>query len=142
VHTYHYTPAINLLYGVRASIREIIDEDLSKVIERHQNAKHYLVKRIQNIGLKLLIQESNNLLAGITAVQIPDDIDGNSVIQSMYKEDDILIGGSLLGSDPNVPKFWRIGYLGVNADLKKIDQTIESLQKALQRQRYKIKAHL
>nr|XP_027204239.1 serine--pyruvate aminotransferase, mitochondrial-like [Dermatophagoides pteronyssinus] len=142
VHTYHYTPAINLLYGIHTAIREIINEDLSKVIERHQKAKHYLEKQIQNIGLKLLIQESENRLAGITSVLIPDDIDGNMLIQFMYTKHDILIGGSLLASDPNVPKFWRIGYLGVNADRKKINQTIESLQDALQQQRNKFKAHL
>ncbi|KAH7643592.1 aminotransferase-like protein [Dermatophagoides farinae] len=142
VHTYHYTPAINLLYGLRASIREIINEDLANVIARHQKAKHYLEKRIQNVGLKLLVQESDNRLAGITSVLIPDDIDGNRVIQFMYKKHDILIGGSLLATDPKVPKFWRIGYLGVNADLEKIDRTIESLQEAIQKQRNKFKAHL
>lgn len=140
VYTYHYTPAINLMYGLKASIYLIMNEGIENVIQRHKKVQKYLEKRLNDIGLKCLVEEPRNRLSGITSVLIPEHINGKQVIKFIYDKYDILISGSLFpDNDKSRPKFWRIGYLGVNAQKTNIDRVIDALREALQAQ---LKAHL
>uniref|UniRef100_A0A834R9I0 Alanine--glyoxylate aminotransferase n=1 Tax=Sarcoptes scabiei TaxID=52283 RepID=A0A834R9I0_SARSC len=141
--TYHYTPAINLLFGLRAAIVAVIDESLKSIVRRHRNVRDCLENELQKLDLKFLIENPSNRSAGITSVLIPNDIDGSKVMESLSKNDNILIGGSLLrpNSAANIPKFWRFGYLGVNADCRKIKLLVRGLRNALIDQR-KLRAHL
>lgn len=139
VYTYHYTPAVNLMYGLKASIQLIKDEGIENVIQRHITVQKYFEQRLEAIGLKCLVEEPKNRLAGITSVLIPKHINGMQVIKFMYDKYDILISGSLFSADDKLrPKFWRIGYLGVNAQKANIDRVINALQEAIRAQ---LKAH-
>lgn len=93
------------------------------------------------LGLQLLVPQAEHRLPGIVAVLIPDDIDGGQVISYLYDRHDILISGSLIPASATVPRFWRIGYLGVNANLVAVGRLVAALKEALAHQR-KLKAHL
>lgn len=131
-YAYHYTPAINLLFGLHEAIKLVAKEGLENVVARHQKMKRYLVEEIHKLDLNLLLENPEDLLAGITAVIVPEDIDGSLFIKYLSEKFDILIGGSLLrASGHECPKYWRIGYLGMNAYKDKIDRLIAALKQAL-----------
>lgn len=95
----------------------------------------------EELGLRILIPVAEHRLPGLVSVLIPKDIDGRKVINYLYEEHDILIGGSLIPASSTVPQFWRIGYLGVNANLKAVGRTVAAFKEALVDQR-KLKSHL
>lgn len=104
--------------------------------------KAVLEKALEDeLGLRLLVPEAEHRLPGIVSVLMPEDIDGGKVITYLYEEHDILIGGSLIPASSTVPKFWRMGYLGVNASLSAVRRLVTALKEALADQR-KLKSHL
>lgn len=136
VYAYHYTPAINLLYGLHEAIKLVAEEGLENVVERHQQMRKYLITELGKLGLRLLIERPEDRLAGITAVMVPDDIDGPKLMSDLSNNFNILIGGSLLRRPgQQEAKFWRIGYLGMNAHQDKIDRLLSALKQALLAQR-------
>lgn len=142
VYQYHYTHATNLLFGLRAAIEDVVSEGLESVVERHANVKSVLEQALQDeLRLQLLVPQAEHRLPGIVAVLIPEDIDGVKVISYLYEKHDILISGSLIPASSTVPRFWRIGYLGVNANLVAVGRLVTALKEALADQR-KLKSHL
>lgn len=135
VYLYHYTHAINLLYALREAIALVVEEGIENIVQRHLNAKLQLESMITQLGLEFLVPNPNHRLPGIIAVLVPKDIDGGQLIDHLYKQNDILIGGSLLAPSAIISKFWRLGFLGVNADSTKIVKLCTALSDALQHQR-------
>ena len=135
IYAYHYTHAINLLYGLREAIQLVLEQGIENIIKRHRVAKAHLENRLLEIGLECLIPRPCRRLPGIMSVIIPDGIDGARVMTYLYNRHRISIGGSLLAASLGLPRFWRIGYLGVNADVAKVDRTIDALQEAIFEQR-------
>lgn len=136
-YSYHYTHAINLLYGLHEAIRLVIQEGLTNIVDRHEQAKSYLEQSLLNscLNLKFLIPNPEHRLAGILSVIIPSDIDGAALIKHLDREHNIQIGGSLLANIASFPKVWRLGYLGVNADKRKIDILVRAFKQAILAQR-------
>lgn len=131
---YHYTHAINLLYGLREAIALVVEEGLNNVVQRHIQAREYFEMRLKQMRLAFLVDQSKHRLPGIMSVVIPENIDGAKVMSYLYEKYDILIGGSLLAANLGLPAFWRLGYLGVNANAKQIDKLCEALRETLQQQ--------
>jgi alanine-glyoxylate transaminase/serine-glyoxylate transaminase/serine-pyruvate transaminase len=62
-------------------------------------------------GLELLADPAYQL-APLTAVRVPEGVDGKLVQTRMLREHGIEIGGGL---GPSAPPIWRIGLMGHNA---------------------------
>ncbi|KAI2806399.1 hypothetical protein BLOT_008355 [Blomia tropicalis] len=131
---YHYTPAINTLFGLREAIAMVIEEGIDQLVRRHQKSQILFESMLQQMGLSFYINQANHRLSAIISVLVPNDIDAVRVMRYLDEEHKILIGGPLL-VDSNVPKFWRIGFLGTNANPKSISRTCQALSKALSKQR-------
>ena len=76
--------------------------------------------QLRSRGLELLADPEYQL-AQLTAVRVPDGVDGKEVQGRVLKEHDIEIGGGL---GPDAPAIWRLGLMGHNARREAADQVL------------------
>ncbi|MDI9349770.1 MAG: aminotransferase class V-fold PLP-dependent enzyme [Candidatus Symbiobacter sp.] len=104
-----YTFPTPLLYGLREALAMIEEEGLDNVIARHQFLASGVRAAVAAWGLKLCAQshacESNT----ISAVMVPDGIDGTKIAHRAYNRYNCSLG---LGLNRLAGKLFRIGHLG------------------------------
>lgn len=124
---YHHTAPINMLYGLYQSLFLILDEGPDKVYARHLENHHALVKGLEDLGLKMLVEPSYRLPM-LNAIHVPDGIDekeGRKVLLEKYK---IEIGAGL---GPLAGKIWRIGLMGHTARAENVERLLQALKAVL-----------
>jgi alanine-glyoxylate transaminase/serine-glyoxylate transaminase/serine-pyruvate transaminase len=109
-----YTPATNLLYGLRAALGLLESEGLANVYARH--ARHAEATRlaVQGWELEVLALNPAEYSKTLTAVLLPEGIDADKVRQTILDRYDMSLGtglGRLAG------QVFRIGHLGSTNDL-------------------------
>ncbi|PRX97287.1 pyridoxal-phosphate-dependent aminotransferase family protein [Allonocardiopsis opalescens] len=109
-----YTPATNLLYGLREALRMLREEGLPKVYARH--ARHAAATRaaVRGWGLEVLCADEREHSGSLTAVLVPEGHDADKVRALILDRFDMSLGtglGRLAG------RVFRIGHLGHFNDL-------------------------
>ena len=110
-----YTPATNLLYGLREALRMLLDEEgLEAVFARHQRHAEATRRAVRGWGLEVLALDPREYSASLTAVLLPAGHDADRVRKVILEAFDMSLGtglGKLAG------KLFRIGHLGDFNDL-------------------------
>ena len=96
-------------------------------LELHGRARLKRYPEAGSRGLELLA-DAEHRLAPLTAVRVPDGVDGKAVQGRLLHEHGIEIGGGL---GPDAPAMWRIGLMGQNATTETADRVLEALDAAL-----------
>jgi alanine-glyoxylate transaminase/serine-glyoxylate transaminase/serine-pyruvate transaminase len=125
--TYHHTAPILHIYALHEALRGVLDEGLENRFERHADAGGYLQEQVRSRGLELLADPEYQL-AQLTAVCVPEGVDGKDVQGRVLKEHDVEIGGGL---GPDAPPIWRLGLMGHNARRDAADQVLAALDAVL-----------
>ena len=125
--TYHHTAPILHIYALHEALRGVLDEGLDNRFQRHADAGGYLQEQIRSRGLELLA-DPDYQLAQLTAVCVPEGVDGKEVQGRVLKEHDVEIGGGL---GPDAPPIWRLGLMGHNARRDAADQVLAALDAVL-----------
>ena len=125
--TYHHTAPILSIYALHEALRGVLREGLVERWARHAEAARYLRDGIESRGLDLLAEPWHRL-APLTAVRVPDGVDGKGVQARMLREHGIEIGGGL---GPDAPAMWRIGLMGQNASKETADRVLAALDAAV-----------
>ena len=110
-----YTPATNLLYGLRESLTMLLDEEgLDAVFARHQRHAEATRRAVRAWGLEVLALDPREYSASLTAVLVPAGHDADHVRKIILEAFDMSLGTGLgkLGG-----KVFRIGHLGDFNDL-------------------------
>ena len=123
---YHHTTPVLNVYALHEALREVALEGLDARWARHMDAGRYLQDEVRSRGLELLA-DPDHQLPQLTAVKVPDGVDGKAVAGRLLHEHGIEIGGGLAGAPP----MWRIGLMGVNADRAVADRVLEALDAVL-----------
>ena len=110
-----YTPATNLLYGLREALSMLLDEEgLEAVFARHQRHGEATRRAVRAWGLEVLAQDPREYSGSLTAVLLPAGHDADRVRKTILEAFDMSLGtglGKLAG------KVFRIGHLGDFNDL-------------------------
>jgi alanine-glyoxylate transaminase / serine-glyoxylate transaminase / serine-pyruvate transaminase len=109
-----YTPATNLLYGLREAIAMLEEEGLENVFARHQRHAEATRRAVRAWGLEVLATNPAEYSASLTAVLMPAGQDADRVRKVILEAFDMSLGtglGKLAG------KVFRIGHLGDFNDL-------------------------
>jgi len=109
-----YTPATNLLFGLRESLRMLHEEGLDNVFARHRRHGEATRRAVTGWGLEVLCADPREYSASLTAVLMPEGVDADRVRQIVLQRFDMSLGtglGKLQG------KIFRIGHLGHFNDL-------------------------
>ena len=113
-----YTPATNLLYGLREALRMLLEEEgLENVFARHQRHAEATRRAVRAWGLEVLARNPAEYSASLTAVLMPAGHDADRVRKLILENFDMSLGtglGKLAG------KVFRIGHLGDFNDLSLI----------------------
>ncbi|KAF4666740.1 hypothetical protein FOZ61_009317 [Perkinsus olseni] len=128
---YHHTAPISMIYAMRAALQLVAEEGLEKAWARHQANADYLVAELKKLGLEVMVKDEDIRLPSLTAVMIPQGVDGRAVVVYMREKFNIEIGlalGELAG------KVWRIGLMGYNSRREIAKACVAALAEALQAQ--------
>ncbi|MBJ7328781.1 MAG: alanine--glyoxylate aminotransferase family protein [Solirubrobacteraceae bacterium] len=112
---YHHTAPTNMNVALREALRiAVVDDWLPNRWERHRRAHEALCDGFATLGFPRLAP-ADETLHPLLAVRVPDDIDEAAVRRALLLEHDIEISGGL---GPLAGKLWRIGVMGVGAQLE------------------------
>lgn len=104
-----YTPATNLLFGLREALTMLLEEGLANVFERHRRLAEATRQAVQAWNLELLCQNPGEFSNSLTAVLMPDGHDEVRFRKVVLDRFDMSLGSGL-GKVKN--KVFRIGHLG------------------------------
>jgi alanine-glyoxylate transaminase/serine-glyoxylate transaminase/serine-pyruvate transaminase len=110
-----YTPATNLLYGLREALKMLLDEEgLDAVFARHQRHAEATRRAVRAWGLEIFALDPREYSASLTGVLMPAGHDADRVRKVILEAFDLSLGTGLtkLGG-----KMFRIGHLGDFNDL-------------------------
>ena len=108
----------------------MLDEGLAARWRRHARAGRFLQDALTVRAVELLA-DPRHQLAPLTAVRVPEGVDGKRVQTAMLREYGIEIGGGL---GPDAPAIWRIGLMGENASVTTAERVLEALDAVLEDQ--------
>ncbi|OGA12449.1 MAG: serine--glyoxylate aminotransferase [Betaproteobacteria bacterium RIFCSPHIGHO2_12_FULL_69_13] len=109
-----YTPATNLLYGLREALAMLEEEGLENVFARHARHAEAARRAVRAWGLEVLALDPREYSASLTAVLMPAGHDADRARKIILEAFDLSLGtglGKLAG------KVFRIGHLGDFNDL-------------------------
>ncbi len=109
-----YTPATNLLYGLREALNMLQEEGLQNVFARHDRHAEATRRAVRAWGLEILCAVPEEYSSALTAVMMPAGHDADTLRKAILQAYDMSLGmglGRLLG------KVFRIGHLGDFNDL-------------------------
>ena len=128
--TYHVTVPILNIYALHEVLRQTASEGLENRWARHAEAGERLQQRIRGMNLELLAEPAHQL-APLTAVRVPDGVDGKAA-QAELLERGVEVGGGL---GPQAPAMWRLGLMGPNANVDTADRLADAFAEVLETQR-------
>lgn len=109
-----YTPATNLLYGLRESISMLREEGLDNVFARHARHAEATRRAIKAWDLEIVCKQALSYSNSLTAIMLPDGHDADRLRQIILDRFDMSLG---TGLGKFAGKVFRIGHLGDFNDL-------------------------
>ena len=105
-----YTPPLTLMYGLREGIRMLQEEGLDNVVARHHRLAEGVRRAVtQGWGLELCAQEPEWYSDTVSAVMLPETVNGADVIGRAYKRYNLSLGAGL---NKLAGRLFRIGHMG------------------------------
>jgi alanine-glyoxylate transaminase/serine-glyoxylate transaminase/serine-pyruvate transaminase len=127
--TYHHTMPILAYYALYTGVRLALEEGLENRWARNADAGRYFQDEMRGRGFEMLA-DPDRQLAELTAVKVPEGVDGKEIQTRFLREHGIEIGGGL---GPKAPPIWRVGLMGVNANRQTADRVLAAFDSLLPR---------
>lgn len=105
-NTTAWTPAINLINGLHAALEMMSGFGWQNLFNKNRLLMKAVHRGISALGLELFSQSPS---ASVTAVKVPQDINGNDLVDKLKDEQGVTIAG---GQGDLKGKIFRIGTLG------------------------------
>jgi alanine-glyoxylate transaminase/serine-glyoxylate transaminase/serine-pyruvate transaminase len=131
-----YTPATNLLYGLKEAIAMLLEEGLENVFARHDRHAEATRRAVRAWGLEVLCLDPRDYSSSLTAVLLPPGHDADAFRKATLERFNLSLGnglGKLQG------KVFRIGHLGDFNDLM-LAGTLAGVEMGLQAAGIPVKA--
>jgi alanine-glyoxylate transaminase/serine-glyoxylate transaminase/serine-pyruvate transaminase len=120
---YHHTAPILQLYALHEALRQVLEEGLAARWARHERAGRHLAEASTEAGLEVLAEDGYRL-APLTALRVPEGVDGKAVQRQLIADEGIEVGGAL---GPGTPPIWRLGLMGPNASEATADLVLQAI---------------
>ena len=124
---YHHTAPINMIYALYQAVLLILEEGPERVFQRHMEAHLALVRGLEDLGLKMIVDEPFRL-STLNTVYVPEGVDEALVRRRLRNEFKIELGAGL---GPFSGKAWRIGLMGHTARVENVSRFLEALRRVL-----------
>jgi len=124
---YHHTAPVNMLYALYQALLSIFAEGTEQVFDRHRRNHEFLVKGLEELGLKMVVDKPYRLPM-LNTVYAPEGSDELTVRRRLRAEHGIEIGGGL---GPLAGKIWRIGLMGHTARENNVARFLTALKASI-----------
>ncbi|MEQ1712259.1 MAG: aminotransferase class V-fold PLP-dependent enzyme [Hyphomicrobium sp.] len=104
-----YTPATQLIRGLRTSLDLIAAEGLENIFARHHRLAMGVRAAVDAWGLKLCAKDAKWHSDTVSAIFVPEGIDSANVVKTAYYRYNVSLG---VGLNKVMGKVFRIGHLG------------------------------
>jgi alanine-glyoxylate transaminase/serine-glyoxylate transaminase/serine-pyruvate transaminase len=111
---YPYTPATNLLFGLRESIQMLNEEGLTNVFQRHNRHAEATRAAVHAWGLEIVCERPEDYSSTVTAVFTPEGHHADHLRKTILENFDMSLGAGLAKLQG---KAFRIGHVGHFNDL-------------------------
>jgi aspartate aminotransferase-like enzyme len=101
-----WTPAISLVQGLDEALDVMLEEGFDNILSRHATLAEATREAVRAMGLEVFPQKPSN---AVTAVRVPEGLDGNDLVSRMRDEHGITLAG---GQAELKGRLFRIGHLG------------------------------
>jgi alanine-glyoxylate transaminase / serine-glyoxylate transaminase / serine-pyruvate transaminase len=109
-----FTPATNLLFGLREALRMLEEEGLPNVFQRHRRHGEAARAAVSRWGLEILCEHPGEYSNALTAVLMPEGHNADHLRKVILENFDMSLGAGL---SKLAGKVFRIGHLGSFNDL-------------------------
>ena len=111
-----YTPATNLMYGLRESLNMIFEEGLENVFKRHHRMAEGIRRAVYDgWGLSLAATEPKWYSDTVSAIRVPEGFDAAQVIHIARERYGLSFGAGL---SKVAGKVFRVGHLGLISEIQ------------------------
>ncbi|MEM7206448.1 MAG: L-aspartate--glyoxylate aminotransferase BhcA [Pseudomonadota bacterium] len=112
--SYPYTPPLQLIHGLRASLDMLFEEGLQNVFDRHTRIAEGVRAAIKAWGLSLCAKSPEFYSDTVSAICAPEGFNASELVQHAYDTYGVSYGGGL---GDVAGKVFRIGHLGMMTDV-------------------------
>jgi alanine-glyoxylate transaminase / serine-glyoxylate transaminase / serine-pyruvate transaminase len=123
-----FTPATNLIYGLREALLMLNEEGLSNVFRRHARHGEATRTAVRAWGLEVVCEDPREYSNTLTAVFVPEGHDADRLREVILENFDMSLG---TGLSKLAGKVFRIGHLGHFNDLM-LAGTLSGIEMGLQ----------
>src|SRR6266436_67331 len=109
-----FTPATNMLYGLREALLMLQEEGLPNVFRRHDRHAEAARAAVRAWGLEIVCEEPREYSSSVTVAFMPKGHDADQLRNVILENFDMSIGAGL---SKLIGKVFRIGHLGSFNDL-------------------------
>ncbi|MDU8927081.1 aminotransferase class V-fold PLP-dependent enzyme [Alisedimentitalea sp. MJ-SS2] len=106
---YPYTPPVGLLNGLKVSTEMLLEEGLEAVFARHHRLAEGVRDAVRAWGLAFCATSPELLSDTVTAIVMPEGVDGNALVSHADRKYGMAFGAGL---GQVAGKVFRIGHLG------------------------------
>jgi aspartate aminotransferase-like enzyme len=121
-----FSTAISLVRGLDVALELILGEGLAAAHERHVRLGRASRAGVKAMGLELFSPDADSA-AVVTAIRMPEDVDGQAIVASMLEQSGVTIIG---GQGPLRGKIVRFGHIGY-VDVHDVAAALAALERAL-----------
>ena len=107
-----FTPAISIVMGLNVALRMLLEEGLENVFERHRRLGRACREGVKAMGLELFSPDDDRS-AVVTAIRMPDGIDGQEIVQAVRDRLGVTLAGGQGELQGKVVRVGHIGYVDV-----------------------------
>ena len=125
--TYHHTAPISMMFGLYQALYNIHEEGMENVFARHQRVHERLVRGLQSLGMRMLV-EPDYRLPELNTVIVPEGVDEAKLRAELLSKYHIEVSGGL---GDLAGKVIRIGLMGYNATEENVDRLLAAMREVL-----------
>lgn len=125
---YYITPAVNLVYALRESLRNILSEGLEERYRRHRIMAEAVRAALEALGVHLVAEEGFRADT-VTAAYLPEGVDWPSFYREMRARGVEVAGGlgELKGKIFRIGHMGQVGYPELAATIAALERTLKAL---------------
>lgn len=135
--SYFATPSPQLVHALHTALTQILAGDLQDRFAVHRDASRRAKDGVEALGLRQLASRPDEQANGMTAVWLPDGINGKDLVAALSRRGLVIAAG--LHKD-HATKYIRFGHMGVSVTQKNrndVDKILKALKDALLELGYK-----
>jgi aspartate aminotransferase-like enzyme len=128
---YYATPAVNMIWALKESVRIIKEEGLEERYDRHERVSNAFNDALEALGMKPLAKKDYRC-STLSCVLYPEGVN-DAEFRKTLAEEGVMVGGGLAAY---AGKMFRIGHMG-NIDDHTVYSAIAAIERTLIRLGYK-----